>query len=168
MSSFALFSDGSFDPTTKIGVGAYLLVPLSYLETSREDIEHHRLVESLRFKEFVETSSTQLEVETSLWALEEVAHKSAKPLRLYTDSQCVAGLLGRRARLEATQFISKKTQQELNHASLYRRFYEFYDKMNFEVIKVAGHQRKTDHDTIQRLFSIVDQEARKALSQARN
>ena len=107
------------------------------------------------------------EIKTALWALEAFANTSNEALHLYTDSQGVAGLLERRTRLEATEFISKKTQRELNHAPLYRRFYALYDDINFQVFKVAGHQRKATHDTIQRLFSIVDQGDRKALLQSR-
>ena len=167
MSSFALFTDGSFDPKTKIGVGSFLLLPSSHLATPLEELDHRSLNDLLKFKQFSDTSSTQLEIETALWALEAFANTSNEALDLHTDSQGVAGLLERRTRLEATEFISKKTQRELNHAPLYRRFYALYDDMNFQVIKVAGHQRKATHDTIQRLFSIVDQGARKALLQSR-
>jgi ribonuclease HI len=167
MSSFALFTDGSFDPKTKIGVGSFLLLPSSFLTTPLREIDQRSLNDSLKFNQFSDTSSTQLEIETALWALEAFANTSNEALHLYTDSQGVAGLLERRPRLEATEFISKKTQRELNHAPLYRRFYALYDDMNFQVTKVAGHQPKATHDTIQRLFSIVDQGARKALLQSR-
>ena len=119
MSSFALFTDGSFDPKTKIGVGSFLLLPSSHLATPLEELDHRSLNDLLKFKQFADTSSTQLEIETALWALEAFANTSNEALDLHPDSQGVAGLLERRTRLEATEFISKKTQRELNHAPLY-------------------------------------------------
>ena len=167
MSSFALFTDGSFDPTTKTGMGALLFAPASLLTAPLENLDHHSLNNSIKFRKFFDTSSTQLELKTALWAIEEFSNHSNRPLTLYTDSQGVAGLLERRKRLESTEFISKKSQRELNNAALYRQFYGFHDEIQFQVIKVRGHLRKSDHNTAQRIFSMVDQGARKALLQSK-
>lgn len=168
MSSFALFTDVSLNPQRKLGIGGYLLVPASFLETGPHVIESGDVSARLEIMRFGETSSTKLEVQTVLWALEHSREKLTGPaggdLRIYTDSQCVAGLLGRRSGLEGVDFISKRSGRPLSNAPLYRAFYAAHDQLGFQVIKVAGHSRAGSHDTIQRTFSYVDQEVRRALT----
>jgi ribonuclease HI len=168
MNSFALFSDVSSNPQRKCGVGAYLLVPASYLDTAPENIDRAEIQAKLRFKRFTDTSSTKLEVQTVLWALEKYQREwcSAGPgnLQVFTDSQCLAGLAGRRAGLEGNKFIARRSGQSLSNASLYQAFYAAYDKLGFELVKVAGHTRACSRDTVQQIFSCVDQEVRRALS----
>ena len=84
-------------------------------------------------------------------------------LRLYTDSQCIAGLLKRRTGLEANRFLSRKTNLLLKNAFLYRTFYEFHDELGFEVTKVKGHTPSCSRDAVHSMFSSIDREARKAL-----
>jgi ribonuclease HI len=86
-----------------------------------------------------------------------------KQLMVYSDSQCVAGLLKRRPGLEAKGFLSKRTTRLLRNALLYRRFYELHDELGFEIIKVKGHTPFRCRDTIDGIFSFVDKETRKAL-----
>ena len=168
MNSFALFSDVSSNPQQKCGVGAYLLVPASYLENAPHDIDRADISAILRFKRFADTSSTKLEVQTVLWALEnfqtECSGSDPGSLQVFTDSQCLAGLPGRRAGLEANRFLSRRSGQLLTNASLYQAFYAACDKLGFELVKVAGHSRACSRDTVQQIFSCVDQEARRALS----
>jgi hypothetical protein len=106
-------------------------------------------------------------MQTLLWALEdfqkEVSGLRCGTLDVYSDSQCVTGLLRRRSQLEMNRFCSSEKNRLLKNACLYRKFYEFHDTLGFEVVKVAGHVRSCSHDSIQRIFSFVDKEARKAL-----
>lgn len=167
MNSLALFTDVSSNPQRKCGVGAYLLLPASYLENEPHDIDRAEISSKLRFKRFADTSSTKLEVQTVLWALENFqTDGSFAPgsLRVFTDSQCVAGLPGRRAALEANRFLSRRSGQLLTNAPLYRAFYAEIDKLGFELVKVAGHSRACSRDTVQQIFSCVDQEVRRALT----
>jgi ribonuclease HI len=168
MNSFALFTDVSLNPQRKLGIGAYLLVSTAFLEIMPHDIERGEISARLRFKRFSKTSSTKLEVQTVLWALKNFRGEfnSSDPgsLQVYTDSQCVAGLLARRAGLEANDFIAGRSGRPLTNASLYRAFYAAYDEIGFELIKVAGHSRAGSHDTVQRIFSYVDKEVRRALN----
>ena len=167
MNSFALFTDVSLNPMLKLGIGCYLLVPDSFPEVSPQNIEKTEIVQRLILRRFEAVSSTALEVRTALWAFEDCRDKlkASAPLklRLYTDSQCIAGLLKRRAGLEANRFLSGKTNLLLKNADLYRTFYEFNDKLGFEVIKVKGHTRSWSGDTVDSIFSFIDKEARKAL-----
>jgi ribonuclease HI len=118
-------------------------------------------------RRFEGSSSASIELKTALWALEDYRNtlKSSSPgkLLVYTDSQCIAGLLKRRVRLETNSFLSSKTNLLLKNASLYRRFYEFHDELGFEVTKVRGHTRSCSRDTVDSIFSLIDREARKAL-----
>ena len=71
MDSIALFTDVSLNPKRKLGVGAYLIVPASFLEVSPRSIEISELAERLVVRRFEGTSSTTLEVQTVLWALDD-------------------------------------------------------------------------------------------------
>jgi hypothetical protein len=100
MNSFALFTDVSMDPQRRLGLGAYLLVPATLLETAPQDISRGEISAQLRLRMFTETSSTRLEVQTVLWLWRIIGQNSIAPirsLRVHTDSQCIAGLPGRRA-----------------------------------------------------------------------
>ena len=167
MTGFALFADVSLNPQRKIGVGGYLLVPLMFLETKAQDIKQGEVSARLKIRRFAETSSTKLEVQTVLWALEnsreELTGSALGSLRIYTDSQCVAGLLGRRAGLINSGFLSRRSGRPLTNALLYRAFYAAFDQLGFQLIKVPGHSRACSHDTVQRIFSYVDRDVRKAL-----
>ena len=167
MDTLALFTDVSLNPQLKIGVGAYFLTPTSFLNREPDKIEKSTIVDQLVLKRFNDTSSTKLEVQTVLWALDEMrtnikAPKSAK-LNIYTDSQCITGLLKRRTRLETNDFLTRDNNRLLKNAILYREFYQFYDEIGFGIIKVAGHVRSASQDTVHRIFSYVDRKVRKEL-----
>ena len=167
MNRYALFSDVSLNPGLKLGFGAYLLIPSSFLEIPPERILQPEFAEQIKLRRFDATSSTKLEVQTLLWALEDFQKEASGSrfgtLDVYSDSQCVTGLLRRRSRLEMHGFCSRGTDRLLKNAGLYYKFYEFYDALGFEVVKVAGHSRSSSHDSIHRIFSFVDKEARMAL-----
>ena len=164
MTSYLIFTDVSLDPRLKLGMGAYLIVPYFFVEVLPDNIEKSDISQLLHIRRFENTSSTKLEVETILWALENFTNsynnKEKPNLSLYTDSQCVAGLLNRRKGLEEKKFLSQSKNVQLKHASLYQKFYEFYDELEFEVVKVTGHSRSITHDTIHRIFSFIDREVR--------
>lgn len=168
MNSFALFTDVSVNPELKLGVGAYLLVPALFLDVPPLSIERHEITKRLVFRRFECTSSTTLEVKTVLCAIEDyrdgLKNFESVKLQIYSDSQCVTGLLRRRTGLEAKGFLSKRVRHQLKNACLYRRFYEFYDDLGFEIIKVSGHTRSCSHNTVNRIFSLVDKDVRKVLN----
>ena len=165
--SYALFTDVSLDTGHKCGIGAYLFIPVSFFREKNYRISKEDIAEKLKIRRFENTSSTKLEVQTVLWALDEIEKTVPKnspiTLQVYTDSQCVAGLQGRRSRLNSCNFLSKKTGQPLKNADLYRTFYELSDKMKFSITKVSGHTPASSRDTVHQIFACVDQEVRKAL-----
>ena len=109
MNRYALFTDVSLNPTLKLGFGAYLVIPSSFLEIPPERIIRSELVEQIKLRRFEVTSSTKLEVQTLLWALEEFQKESSGSrfgtLDVYSDSQCVTGLQRRRSKLEMNGFL---------------------------------------------------------------
>jgi ribonuclease HI len=168
MSGFALFTDASLDSKLSVGAGAFLVVPEGCLAGHSVSIAALQLSEPVRVKRFDDTgSSTALEIKTALWALESFRRQSAEAgsgtLRIYSDSQCLVGLLPRRAQLERNEFMSKKAGTALKNAALYRTFFNLYDEEGFEVIKVSGHSRSSDRTMVQSIFSFLDREVRKAL-----
>ena len=167
MNSFALFIDVSLDPRHRRGVGASLLVPDSFLEAQPGSITRAHLSGQLKMRRFENTSSTRIEVQTVIWALDGMQtttpRHSRMLLRVYTDSQCVAGLPGRRSKLSSCGFMSQKTGQPLRNADLYRTFYEHLDRIGFTVFKIDGHRRALSRNSVQQVFACVDQEVRKAL-----
>jgi len=158
----------SVNPQLKLGVGGYLLVSLSFLEKDALSIKRDDVSTRVKINHFTETSSTKLELQTILWALEhireELTESNTGGLQIYTDSQCVAGLMGRRKRLEHSGFISKRSGQPLPNAPLYRSFFAAQDQLGFQVMQLPGHSPAGSHSTIQRIFSYVDRDVRKTLS----
>ena len=163
MKDFALFTDASVNPILKIGVGACLVLPASFLDSPFPGIEKSEITGRITLRRFEDTSSTKLELETVLWALGEQRKRLKGRLNLYTDSQCISGLLKRKPRLLGRDFVSQTTNLPLKNAVLYQRFYAFHDKLVFNIIQVDGHSRTSVRDTAHRIFSIVDREARRAL-----
>jgi ribonuclease HI len=148
-----LFIDGSVNNHLKIGFGAALLL-------SESEFSQNNLKEKIVIQKFVDTSSTKLELQTFIWAIEELVG-SAQKVVIYTDSQNIIGLLGRRKTLEENDFHSKNGKL-LNHHELYRAFFKITDKMNCEFVKVKGHQSSKNKEDYERVFTMVDRAARKA------
>jgi len=167
MNNYSLFTDASLNPKLKVGVGGYIFVSESLIKTPSNQIKISELDDILVLRRFEDTSSTKLEVQTVLWALGEYCIRSASSksgkLHLYSDSQCVEGLLSRRVRLESSGFHCKRGNRLLKNASLYRQYYEFHDRLKFGVTKVAGHTPSHSRNTIERIFSVIDQKVRKEL-----
>lgn len=154
MPELTLLTDGSVDTQSKVGYGAYLAVPEPgvSLDTLRTRVNVRR---------FAPTSSTKLELQTLLWALGEIQATGLKVM-VYTDCQNIIGLPGRRARLEQADYRSSNNTR-LHNYELYREFYRLTDRLNCHFIKVRGHQLAKQKNAIERLFTLVDRAARKAL-----
>ena len=148
MKSLMLFTDGSAHPTSRIGYGAYLAI---------SDLNAD--VPCVQLKCFEDTSSSQLEIETLLWALRETQPQT---VTLYTDSQNIIGLPARRERMEKQEYRSKSGAL-LNHAELYQEFFSLTDPLETTLVKVKGHRRSHQKTPIDRLFTLVDRASRPAL-----
>ncbi len=123
------------------------------------------LKDTVKVKRFEKTSSTKLELQTLLWALNEtIAFAKGRDITLaiYTDSQNIIGLPRRRVRLEQSNYLSSKGKQ-LNNHELYKEFYRLTSSIKYELIKVIGHQASHKKDEIDRIFGLVDRASRRAL-----
>src|SRR6187431_1624024 len=114
-----LFTDGSVDAKTRIGFGAYLAI--NNMELSLADLKS-----KVKVKKFENTSSTTLELQTLLWAIDDafVLH-AEKTMRVavYSDSQNTLGLLARRSGLEEREYSASNGKQ-LKNAELYKQFFK--------------------------------------------
>ncbi|MDX2441369.1 MAG: ribonuclease H [Desulfobacterales bacterium] len=154
MDELILLTDGSVNTQSDIGYGAYLALPERGLSL---DLLRTRV----KVRRFEHTSSTKLELQTLLWALSDIQALGVKVI-VYTDSQNIMGLQGRRDRFEKNDYRSKKNIR-LNHYELYQEFYRMTDRLDCEFIKVRGHQASNQKDDMDRLFTLVDKASRKAL-----
>lgn len=154
MDELILFTDGSVNTRSHIGYGAYLAV-------SDRGLSLDVLQKQVKVRRFEPTSSTKLELQTLIWALSNIQAAGCRVI-IYTDSQNIVGLPGRRNRLEQNDFRSKNNKR-LNHYELYQEFYKITDPLDCELVKVRGHQASHQKDDIDRLFTLVDRASRKAL-----
>ncbi len=149
-----LFTDGSVNARSNIGYGAYLAVPEGGLALIS-------LRTRVKVRRFEHTSATKLELQTLLWALSDIQALGSRVI-VYTDSQNIMGLPGRRDRLEQNDYRSKKNRH-LGNYKLYQEFYRMIDQLDCEFVKVRGHQVSNQKDDIDRLFTLVDKASRLAL-----
>ena len=154
MDELKLFTDGSVGAQSNIGYGAFLVVsePGLSLDTLRSCVKVRR---------FENTSSAKLELQTLLWALSDIQQFGSRVI-VYTDSQNIMGLPGRRDRLEQNEYRSKRNRR-LPNDELYQEFYRMTDQIDCEFVKVRGHQVSNQKDDIDRLFTLVDKASRNAL-----
>jgi ribonuclease HI len=157
MNELMLFTDGSVNTHSNIGYGAYLAV--SERGLSLESLRPH-----VKVRRFEHTSSTKLELQTLLWALSDINAVGNRVI-VYTDSQNIMGLPGRRERFEHNDYRSKKNRR-LNNYKLYQEFYRMTDQVDCEFIKVRGHKVSSQKDDIDSLFTLVDRASRNALREA--
>ncbi len=154
MKKIKLFTDSSVNPQEKIGFGSFLLLDEEI--KSFEDFKN-----DIKIKRFDNTSSTKLELQTLLWALEEIADNNIS-IEIYTDCQNIIGLENRREKLEKNNFYSTSGKLMNNH-ELYKDFYEKLDELNLTFVKVKGHKKNSLKDEIDNIFNLVDRASRNAL-----
>lgn len=153
-----LFTDGSVNTKTGIGFGAYLVV--SDLGLPLID-----LISAVKVKQFENTSSTKLELQTLLWALDDAQLLNAQnkvQVTIYTDSQNIVGLSARRSGLEQHDYYASNGKR-LNNAELYQQFFKAIDQCNCQIIKVEGHNPQCAKNAVDCLFTLVDKSSRSAL-----
>ena len=152
-----LLTDASVNVQLNIGYGAYLAI-------SEVGLSLDLLRARVKVRRFENTTSTKLEVQTILWALRDIRLPVNKVI-VYTDSQNVIGLHGRRERLERNNYRSKNNRIH-NNQKLYQEFYRTTDQIQCRFVKVRGHQKSDQKEDIDRLFTLVDRASRNALRNA--
>ena len=154
MTILRLFTDGSVNPKSKVGYGAYLAVlrEVPYSEPFKADV---------KVKKFEHTSSAKLEIQTLIWALTSI-QKPVGTIIVYTDSQNIIGLKARRRRLEINDYLSKKNKP-IKNSALYQEFFYLSEQLDCEFKKVKGHKPSRLKNEAERFFTLVDKASRKAL-----
>ena len=149
MQKIKLFTDSSLGPYNKIGFGAYLI-----LNDENESLEE--LNEHIKIKRFENTSSSKLELQTLLWALEEIANNNIS-IEIYTNCQNIIGLENRRKKLEKNHFYSTSGKLMNNH-DLYKDFYLKLDELSLSFIKVNERNTliKLTNYTLAKLLEVFD------------
>jgi len=151
---FQIFTDASVNVQTKIGYGAYLVVP-------DDGVSLDVLRSRVKVKRFDNTSSTKLELQTLLWALDDIDALDGGAV-IYTDSQNIMTLQARRARYERNYYRSNRNRLLKNY-QLYMEFYAVTDRVDCIFKKVRGHSASNRKDAVDQLFSLVDRASRMAL-----
>ncbi|QKF77089.1 ribonuclease HI [Arcobacter defluvii] len=154
MKNIKLFTDSSVNPQEKIGFGSFLII-------EDENLSFENLRKTIKTKKFENTSSTKLELQTLLWALDEIKNKNSL-IEIYTDCQNIINLKDRREKLEKNEYKSSKDKLINNH-ELYKLFFEKSDKLDLVFIKVKGHKKNSLKDEIDTIFNLVDKASRNAL-----
>ncbi len=150
-----LFIDGSVNPKLRFGFAGYLL-----LDDISNLSDMNSLDEKIKVKKFIDTSSTRLELQAFLWAIDDI--KPQDELTIYTDCQNLLSLLKRREKLELNNYISANGKI-LSNADLYKDFYVCLDVYKIKLIKVKGHKKNSLKNDIERVFSLVDRKVRRNL-----
>lgn len=153
-----LFTDGSVDTKTRVGFGAYLAV--KDMELPLVDLKA-----KVKVKQFENTSSTKLELQALLWAMDDALLLNPEKLMrvaIYSDSQNIVGLLARRSGLEQRDYYASNGKL-LNNAELYQQFFKAIDQCNCQIIKVDGHKPQDIKNNVDRVFALVDKASRSAL-----
>ncbi len=153
-----LFTDGSVDTKTGIGFGAYLAV--KDMELPLTDLKAQ-----VKIKQFANTSSTTLELQTFLWAIDdELLLGTEKTMRIaiYSDSQNLVGLPARRSGLEQRDYYAANGKR-LSNTDLYQQFFKCVDQRNCQFFKLDGHKPQCAKSHLDRLIALVDKSSRSAL-----
>ncbi|RBQ28102.1 ribonuclease HI [Aliarcobacter vitoriensis] len=158
MKKIKLFTDSSVNPQKKIGFGAFL-------EVSDESFSFEELKKTIKIKRFEDTSSTKLELQTLLWALDECIIDENIQIEVYTDCQNIVNLQNRREKFEINDYKTS-TGKTINNHELYKLFFQKLDKLNIDFIKVKGHKKNSLKDEIDTIFNLVDKASRNALRES--
>jgi len=149
-----LFTDASVDPQTKIGYGAYLLLGEYELEAPLAKLRP-------KVKKFKNTTSSRLELETLLWALQSINATKHK-IVVFTDSQNIITLNNKEESLKKNGYLNKRGIHIRNH-KLYKKFYTLTDMHECDFIKLKGHKKSEDKEMADKYFTLVDRASRDAL-----
>ncbi|MFW0702190.1 ribonuclease HI [Aliarcobacter butzleri] len=154
MKKIKLFVDSSVNPQAKVGFGAFLEV--------FDDLSIDNLKKNIKIKRFDDTSSIKLELQSLLWALDEIEILTDTKIEIYTDCQNIVGLQNRKEKLEANDYKSS-TGKTINNYELYKLFFEKIEKLNIDFIKIKGHKKNSLKDELDTIFNLVDKASRSAL-----
>jgi len=132
-SAIVIYTDGSCNPKHGIGAWAAML----FIDKSKVVLTGTE----------EQTTHQRMELEAVIKSFEYLAKANvlSRVMELYTDSQYVTGLSGRKMKLKASGFMTKKSVP-IRNSDLVRLLIEYSEMMNVQFIKVKAHQRNGDQD----------------------
>lgn len=165
---FSIFSDASYSKKHKLGVAGFLII-----NNANNHAAFKISSSKVQTTVFKEENNIRVELRGVIWALEsfmaDQKHDSIgssvniSHLSIYIDCKSVLSLLDRRTKLEASNYISKRSKRILSNADLYKRFFVLYDDIKPNIIWVKGHSAKRERTFVQNNFSYIDMIVRKEL-----
>jgi len=126
INSTDIYTDGSCN--TQNGLGAWVAIILSGEE------------KTVLSGKVPDTTHNRMELYAVIAGISYAA-KTFRSLRIYSDSQYVTGLMERREKLMAADFITGKGT-EMRNADLVKEFYALSRHTELIFIKVKAHQKK--------------------------
>jgi ribonuclease HI len=156
-----VYADASFSKPAQLAVLGFVVF---------ESKDQHDQQAATQLSPFLlevrEINNIRAELRGAIWALESCYKDfTGASVVLYTDCQTVIGLLGRRARLEATDFVSKSKKTPLMNTDLYKEFYKIYDLLQPQVVWVRGHVSRSLASKVESNFAVLDKVVRQRLRQ---
>lgn len=126
-----IYTDGSCDTNYKIGAWVAILL-----------VETGTIVLS---GTLTDTTHNRMELIAVIEALEHLQahHPSISTIRIYSDSQYVINLTGRKEKLETAGFLSKKGTN-LKNEDLLKHALNLFKTFTIEFIKVTAHKKRTE------------------------
>jgi ribonuclease HI len=142
-----IYTDGSCNPVKNIGAWVAILF-----------VEEEKII----LKAIAEaTTHNRMELTAVNEALEYLIQQNTtkEKILIYTDSQYVAQLPGRKEKLVANNYTSGKGKP-IQNTGLVQKFYQLLEQLQVEFVKVKAHQKKTAQQNFNREADIM---ARKML-----
>jgi ribonuclease HI len=92
-----------------------------------------------------DTTHNRMELTAVIKAVEYLMEKNRPPaeIKIYSDSQYVVGLMGRKEKLSALHFETRKGN-EIRNADLVKFFLALSESTNLQFVKVKAHQKIND------------------------
>jgi hypothetical protein len=155
-----IFIDSSVNPTINRAIGSYLILSdadYSYINDKLyTNIDIQKFIQPrLQYHDLDSNSSTSAELETAKKVLSSdiIQNSPIEVKYLYTDCNNLYN-------------INRSYSPDHHNAKLYDELKRLIVELNVEVIKAKGHcKQELQSDTWQKIFSIVDKNARKILRQ---
>lgn len=148
LNTIRLFTDGSASPRKGSGAWAACIV---------SDCDEQMLTGTAR-----EVTHHTMELQAVIEGLRaSIDRKNYDRIEVYTDSEYIINLPGRRSRLEKKGFMTRRGEPVKN-SPMIRRLYELLDRYPVELIKVESHAR-AGQDEITDYNRRVDKKSRELL-----
>jgi len=140
-SGVIIYTDGSCNTRTCLGGWAAIIL-FEQEKTVLQGLELH-------------TTHNRMEIRAVIKAIEfSIAKYPDLPINIFTDSQYVAGLPGRKEKLVPQKFITKKGT-ELKNADLIQNLFMYLASYPITFVKVKAHQKNTGSENLNREADMI-------------